>query len=158
MTQYHNITRTILHCSPHTLSQPHCITQHLSQSMHQCLITLYNTSSVITGSGTQALVANMNAFLLALSALSSDTSARVRKAVCQAIILLATVQLSVLEPMFGSICTFMLKGVLDDDEGAILSCFLLIHSISSPFLSTTATPNPCTAACGNLVYYRHSRT
>ena len=59
----------------------------------------------------------MNAFLLALSTLSADASARVRKAVCQAIILLATVQLSVLEPMFGSICTFMLKGVLDEDEG-----------------------------------------
>ena len=71
----------------------------------------------------------MNAFLLALSALSSDTSARVRKAVCQAIILLATVQLSVLEPMFGSICTFMLKGVLDEDEGAILSYFSFLSSL-----------------------------
>ena len=49
--------------------------------------------------------------------LSSDPSARVRKAVCQAIILIATMQLSILEPLFASICAFMLKGVLDEDEG-----------------------------------------
>jgi hypothetical protein len=59
----------------------------------------------------------MNAFLQGLSALSSDPSARVRKALCQAIILITTMQLSLLEPMFGSICAFMLKGVLDEDEG-----------------------------------------
>ena len=68
-------------------------------------------------SSTQALVSNMNAFLQGLSTLATDPSAKVRKAVCQAIILIATVQLSVLEPMFGSICTFMLAGVLDEDEG-----------------------------------------
>jgi transportin-1 len=62
----------------------------------------------------------MNAFLQGLSALSADPSARVRKAVCQAIILIATMQLSILEPMIGSICTFMLKGVLDDDEGVAM--------------------------------------
>ena len=71
----------------------------------------------------------MNAFLLALSTLSGDVSARVRKAVCQAIILLATVQLSILEPMFGSICTFMLKGVLDEDEGAVLFAYHFDHHL-----------------------------
>ena len=87
----------------------------------------------MTGSGTQALVANMNAFLLALSTLSADASARVRKAVCQAIILLATVQLSILEPMFGSICTFMLKGVLDEDEGTTLLIFCTYSTTLLPF-------------------------
>jgi hypothetical protein len=95
----------------------------------------------------------MNAFLLALSALSSDTSARVRKAVCQAIILLATVQLSVLEPMFGSICTFMLKGVLDEDEGTTLSTslFFLFYSLAN-------NSYPHTAAYGSHVNRHNSRT
>ena len=106
--------------NPDAFSQPYGVhtTPHHSTFHNHTTYTLHIQT---TGSGTQALVANMNAFLLALSTLSGDVSARVRKAVCQAIILLATVQLSILEPMFGSICTFMLKGVLDEDEGTIMS-------------------------------------
>ena len=79
----------------------------------------------LKGTGSQALVVNMNAFLQGLSALSTDPSARVRKAVCQAIILIATMQLSIIEPLFASICAFMLKGVLDEDEGSYL---IIIYS------------------------------
>ena len=88
-----------------------------------------------TGTGTQALVANMNNFLQGLSALSADPSARVRKAVCQAIILIATMQLSIIEPLFGPICTFMLKGVLDEDEGNTpLLLFLFLYLFLFLFL------------------------
>ena len=76
----------------------------------------------------------MNAFLQGLSALSTDPSARVRKAVCQAIILIATMQLSIIEPLFGSICAFMLKGVLDEDEGSVT------RSYDFPFYSPFYCP------------------
>jgi transportin-1 len=70
--------------------------------------------------GSQALISNMTTFLSGLSGLSSDPSAKVRKAVCQSITFIATMQLAILEPYFSSICNFMLKGVLDEDEGVAM--------------------------------------
>ena len=104
----------------------------LSRSLSPCLTLSHFSLSLLhtlAGTGSQALVVNMNAFLQGLSALSTDPSARVRKAVCQAIILIATMQLSIIEPLFASICAFMLKGVLDEDEGSyviiIYSCLYI---------------------------------
>ena len=78
------------------------------------------TVGAAVGCGAQALAANMTAFLQGLAALSADPSPKVRRAVCQAIVLLATLQLSVLEPLFASICEFLLKSILDVDEGVAM--------------------------------------
>jgi hypothetical protein len=48
-----------------------------------------------------------------LSHLATDESAPVRRAVCQAIVLLASFQLAVLEPLLSDICQFMLQAVMD---------------------------------------------
>lgn len=60
-----------------------------------------------------ALITHMSSFLSGLSHLASDESPPVRRAVCQAIVLLASFQLAVLEPLLNEICTFMLLAVLD---------------------------------------------
>jgi hypothetical protein len=65
------------------------------------------------GSNSCALITHMGSFLSGLSHLASDENAPVRRAVCQAITLLASFQLAVLEPLMSDICRFMLQAVLD---------------------------------------------
>ena len=60
-----------------------------------------------------AMVTHMHSFLAGLSHLAGDADGRVRRAVCQAIVLLASYQLAALSPL-GPICEFMLKSILDE--------------------------------------------
>jgi transportin-1 len=60
-----------------------------------------------------AMITHMNDFLGGLSALSSDSDGRVRRAVCQAIVLLSSHQMAILVPMMDAICSFMLQSILD---------------------------------------------
>lgn len=65
------------------------------------------------GSTPCAMVTHMNDFLAGLSSLSSDSDGQVRRAVCQAIVLLSTHQMAILVPLMDSICSFMLQSILD---------------------------------------------
>lgn len=67
-----------------------------------------------------AMITHMSSFLSGLSHLSSDQSPPVRRAVCQAIVLLASFQLAVLEPLLNDICTFMLQAIMDQDESVAM--------------------------------------
>ena len=57
----------------------------------------------------------------------------INRAVCQALVLLASLQLSVLEPVFASICDFLLQSILDADEGvAMEACeFWFVLSVNN---------------------------
>jgi hypothetical protein len=77
------------------------------------LIFLIPSTQQQTGSNSCALITHMGSFLSGLSHLANDENAPVRRAVCQAITLLASFQLAVLEPLMSDICRFMLQAVLD---------------------------------------------
>ena len=85
------------------------------QSMN-ALIYLTPSSSGRPGNGAEALTLHMNAFISAIAALSSDPAASVRRAIVQALVLLATLHLSVLQPSYDSICRFMLQALADGEE------------------------------------------
>lgn len=60
-----------------------------------------------------ALVSCMGSFLASLSHLAADPSASIRKAVCQALVLLTSFQVAVLAPLLGEVCQFMLHNISD---------------------------------------------
>ena len=60
-----------------------------------------------------ALIQHMNSFLVSLSELASDDDAKIRRAVCQAIVLLTSFHLSLLAPLLGDVCKFMLQNISD---------------------------------------------
>eukprot|EP00602_Paraphysomonas_sp_CaronLab_P005566 CAMPEP_0185025988 /NCGR_PEP_ID=MMETSP1103-20130426/9498_1 /TAXON_ID=36769 /ORGANISM="Paraphysomonas bandaiensis, Strain Caron Lab Isolate" /LENGTH=1059 /DNA_ID=CAMNT_0027559395 /DNA_START=120 /DNA_END=3296 /DNA_ORIENTATION=+ len=86
-----------------------------------------------SGSTPCALITHMDAFLSHLAALASDFSAPVRRAVCQAIVLLTSFQLAMLAPLMLDICTFMIRAVMDQEEAvAMEACefwWVLVESI-----------------------------
>lgn len=84
------------------------------------LIFLVPSSPTSSGSTPCALITHMSSFLSGLSHLSNDENASVRRAVCQSIVLLASFQLAVLEPLMGDICRFMLLAVMDEVENYLL--------------------------------------
>lgn len=67
-----------------------------------------------------ALQLHMNTFLQGLSSLSADPVPAIRRAVCQALVLLAGLQLPRLQPAIDSICQFMLRAVDDPDSDVAL--------------------------------------
>lgn len=75
-----------------------------------------SASSSITpplGHGREAFIIHINAFLAGVSNLAADPQTEVRVSVCEALVLLASYQLAVLQPAFESICKFMLNAVND---------------------------------------------
>lgn len=65
------------------------------------------------GSTPCALVTYMTSFLAALSQMASDPSANIRRAICQALVLLTSFQVAVLVPMLAEVCQFMLHNISD---------------------------------------------
>lgn len=96
-------------------------------------------SSLQTGVGSTpcALVAHMASFLASLSHMASDPSASIRRAVCQALVLLTTFQVAVLVPMLAEVCQFMLHNISDQVSGKWLSIIILFvigHVFSLAFV------------------------
>jgi transportin-1 len=111
----------ILPCLLHLFSSPEpSFRQRALESINSLLFLIPPNAAkeASTDSNTtqnsSALVTHMSGFLQGLSMLSSDPNAQVRRAVCQAIVLLAQFQLPVLVPILSDICVFMLQAVLDE--------------------------------------------
>ncbi|KAJ1409763.1 armadillo-type protein, partial [Ochromonadaceae sp. CCMP2298] len=69
------------------------------------------------------LLLHMRPFIEALSTLTSDQHAPVRKGVCQAITTIASLHVAALDPYFADICQFMLVALQDSEESvAIEGC------------------------------------
>lgn len=111
----------------HLFSSPEASFRLRALESLNSLIFLVPTSPSPSPSGSTpcALITHMNSFLSGLSHLANDESASVRRAVCQAIVLLASFQLAVLEPLMSDICQFMLHAVMDEVE---ISSLYLIFS------------------------------
>ena len=67
-----------------------------------------------------SLIANMDNYLAGLSSLATDTSADVRKLVCQGIVSLLTHRSEYLQPHISSIVEFMLRATSDNDATVAL--------------------------------------
>lgn len=80
------------------------------------LIHLMPGSSGAPGQGAEALTVHMNSFLSAISALSMDSEPLVRKTIVQAVVILASLHLGMLEPFYDGICNFMLRSLSDASE------------------------------------------
>lgn len=77
-------------------------------------------SSKPSGKAAEAVMIHMQSFLQGISQLASDPSPVIRRCVCQSIVLIASMFLSVLEPIYDNICNYMLQALLDADES--VSC------------------------------------
>lgn len=76
-----------------------------------------------SGNPGHPLVVHMNGFIQILAFLSNDSNSFVRKGVCQAITILASIHIAVLDQYFPDICQFMLQALLDSVEGvAVEAC------------------------------------
>ena len=115
---------------------------------------MYSNSNV----GDLALSLNMPGFLAGLSMLSRDPSPKVRKCVCQCIVLLIVGHMSVLKDNLAAICEFMLTALQDAEEAvAIEACDFWHHlaigaeeegkSVIQPYL-----PRIFPVMIGRLVY------
>lgn len=83
------------------------------------LYALTNNSSA----NIAALIIHMHTFIQQLGALSQDTNGEVRKTIVMSITIIAFFHVSLLEPFFVDICTFMLNALYDAEESvAIESC------------------------------------
>lgn len=98
-------------------------------------------TTIITNAS-HPLLLHMNAFIQLLSALSNDSDPQIRKAICQAITIIACLHLSLLEPFFANICNFMLTSLLDSDENvAMESCeFWMALLYTNPEVLRAITP------------------
>jgi transportin-1 len=78
------------------------------------LIYLIPTEGGSHGGTPCALITYMGAFLTALAQMAADPSANIRRAVCQALVLLTSFQVAVLVPMLSEVCQFMLQNISDE--------------------------------------------
>lgn len=79
------------------------------------------------------LYRHLPAFLQGLGGLAADASARVRRSVCQALVLLVATQADALQSCFDEVCNFMLASVLDEEESvAIEACNFWLALLGEP--------------------------
>lgn len=98
------------------MRHPHEPARHASLSALNSLVP-YESSQA------GPLYRHLPAFLQGLGGLAADASARIRRSVCQALVLLVATQADALQPCFDEVCNFMLASVLDDEESvAIEAC------------------------------------
>jgi len=98
------------------------ITSHRLKGIESinALIYLIPAEGGALGGTPCALVSYMGSFLTALSQMAADPSASIRRAVCQALVLLTSFQVAVLVPMLAEVCEFMLQNISDQDEGVAM--------------------------------------
>ena len=76
-----------------------------------------------------ALISHMSTFLSSLSQMAADPNASVRRAVCQALVLLTSFQIAVLAPMLGEVCMFMLQNIRDKVLCWLIYIFIVYFSL-----------------------------
>jgi transportin-1 len=100
------------------------------ESMNSMLFLVAPTSSNVSQGGrlassvsaqaSEAILLHMQAFIQGISQLANDPNPGVRRVVCQSIVLLSSMHLPVLEPIYDSVCQFMIQAILDTDDS--VSC------------------------------------
>ena len=82
------------------------------------------------GGGTPcALITYMTTFLASLSHMASDPNAKIRRAVCQALVLLTSFQVAVLVPMLAEVCQFMLHNIADQVPLVVVNRHFALFSV-----------------------------
>jgi transportin-1 len=82
------------------------------ESINALIYLIPSSGSSLAGTPC-ALVAYMSTFLASLSQMAADPNASIRRAVCQALVLLTSFQVAVLVPMLAEVCQFMLQNISD---------------------------------------------
>lgn len=90
-------------------------------------------NSLITSPYNEPLLLHMSTFLSGLGVLAVDPIPAIRRAVCQALVLLVSSHGESLQSCFPDICAFMLRSVLDNDESvAIEACEFWLALLDEP--------------------------
>ncbi len=94
--------------------------QHPNATFRMCAVKCIHQFLVLLP---YALLVHMEEYMAGLAMLSADSDSKVRRCVCQAIVVLTEVKLDVILPQFNSVSVFMLKASADtDDPTALDAC------------------------------------
>ena len=104
---------------------------HSSDTIRLYAVTALN--ALIASGERDFLFRHMSQFLIGLGSLTADPLSAVRRAVCSALVLIATTSIETLEPCFHDVCAFMMNAIRDADESvAIEACEFWLALLDEP--------------------------